>query len=203
MRAILKFTIFTIFCGLFLMQTVVSAQNTSADKTDKSPAASNSQNTSVFKFPDVEGWKKSEVPSNPDLGLGEIAHYDSKEGGRISLYFYEDGLKDFSDDLRDDVLKEELEAAKGAILQLGNMGIYQNIKELKSDTVTIGGSSGKVKAFRSLLTYNSGGTELISEIYLFAYKNNFVKIRASRPKANEKNKAVETFMLKLDAHFSK
>jgi hypothetical protein len=45
---------------------------------------------------------------------------------------------------------------------------------------------------------------LVSEIYLFGYKNNFVKIRASRPKEGEtQNKAFAGLLAELDAHFSK
>ena len=206
MKSILK-TILVIFCSLFLMQASAVAQDKPSDNADKTaktskPDKTNSDKESKIKFPEVEGWKKSEV-KNPMAELGDIVHYDSDEG-RVTVYFYNGVLKNISDDIKSGTLKSEMENAKNGIRQLGEMGLYQNVKEVKSDTVTLGGASGKVKALHSLFSFSAKGQELVSEIYLFGYKNNFVKIRASRPKdAGTENKAFAGLLAELDTHFSK
>jgi hypothetical protein len=206
MKSILK-TILVIFCSLFLMQAVTIAQDKSTDNADKAAKTSRTDTTgadkeSKIEFPDVEGWKKS-VVRNPTTELGDMIHYDSNEG-RVTVYFYNGGLKNISDDIKNGTLKDEMENAKNGIRQLGEMGIYQNVREVKSDTITLGGASGKVKALHSLFNFSAKGRELVSEIYLFGYKNNFVKIRATRPKeGGTENKALAGLLAELDTHFSK
>jgi hypothetical protein len=203
MKSILK-TILVIFCSLFLTQTVAVAQDKSPDKADKAAKSDtpSADKESKVEFPDVEGWKKS-VVRNPVAELGDMIHYDS-DAGRVTVYFYNGGLKNISDDIKSATLKDEMANAKNGIYQLGEMGIYQNVKEVKNDTVALGGASGKVKALHSLFNFSAKGQELVSEIYLFGYKNNFVKIRATRPKqADAENKAFADLLAKLDTHFSR
>lgn len=206
MKTILK-TILIVFCGLCLTQADARAQDKSPEKTDKtaktsSPGATNADREAKVEFPEVEGWKKS-VVRNPSAELGDMINYDSNEG-RVTVYLYNAGVKNISDDVKDGTIKDEMENAKNGIYQLGEMGIYQNVKEVKSDTVMLGGGSGKVKALHSLFNFNAKGQDLVSEIYLFGYKNNFVKIRATRPKAGgTENKAFADLLAKLDTHFSK
>ena len=206
MKSILK-TVLVAFCCLFLMQAVAVAQDKPSDNVDKTakpsrPDKTGSDKESKFEFPDVEGWTKTEA-GNSMADLGNIVHYDS-DNGRVTVYFYNGGLKNISDDIKSGTLKSEMENAKNGIRQLGEMGLYQNVKEVKNDTVTLGGASGKVKALHSLFSFSAKGQELVSEIYLFGYKNNFVKIRASRPKdAGTENKAFAGLLAELDTHFSK
>lgn len=206
MKIIVQITL-SIFFVLLLTQTAAVAQDKSSDNADKNTKASQSDATvgerkSKVEFPDIEGWKKS-VIKNPVAELGDMIHYDSDKG-RVTVYFYNGGVKKISDDVRNEIVKDEMENAKNGIYQLGEMGIYQNVKEIKSDTVALGGASGKVKALHSLFSFSARGQELVSEIYLFGYRDNFVKIRATRPKAESaENRAFAGLLAKLDNHFSK
>lgn len=207
MNSILKYTALVLLCGLFLLPSLSNAQEKSDPKKQETPKAqtdvSNSDETE-FEFPDVEGWTKSVKRYDPSTGLGEMANYDSEEGGRVTVYYYTGGRELIPNDLTSNILKEEMTNAKIGILQLGEMGVYQNIKEAKNDTVTVGGKAGKIKALHSLLYFTAGENDLVSEIFIFPYKNNFVKIRASRPKEKEKNnKTFEAFLSEIDTYFSK
>lgn len=198
----IRYIFLALFIGLFLMQAGVFAQDTIGGDPPKA-AKKDKTDTSKFEFPDVEGWEKNISRNDPASGLGDFANYDSKDGGRVTIYFYDAGIEKIPDDLTSRTLKDEMQNAKLGILQLGEMGVYKNIKEAKSDTIMLGGSSGKVKALHSLLYFTAGENDLVSEIFLLPYKNNFLKIRASRPKDQEKNKTFEKFMSEIDAYFSK
>lgn len=199
MKLIIRHTLFAFMIGLLLLQAGVDAQDESAQGGE--PASTKSDN-SKFTFPEVEGWENSEVMNTP---VGDMVNYDSEEGGRVTLYFYDGVLKEIPNDKRENILKDEMTGAKLGILQLGEMGIYKNIKEAITDeTIMLGGKSGKVKSLHSLLYFSARDTDLVSEIYVFSYKDHLFKIRASRAKSKEKdNKALENFLSQLDTQFSK
>ncbi len=198
-RNILIFSIS--ICVFALSGSAVFSQTDSVGAT----ARKNAKESQEFKivFPEIDGWKKTEVASDPKLGLGDIAHYDSDTGGRVTIYFYNGALKDVSAADRDAILKNQLDETKSAIKRLEEMGIYKNVTEGKDDERALGGVNGKIQTRHSLLYFSNGDKELASEIFIFSDRDNFVKIRASRPKASEPNKTVEAFLTAIDAHFAK
>lgn len=220
MRIALRFTILAILSILFLMP--VSAQEKTdpgsarPKKTDDSttvkipPAVimpeekqSRSKNEGI-EFPEIEDWDKGSITTFPDAALGYSIGYQSEEGGRVTIYVYNGGLKSIPSDINSEVIKEEIERAKSEIFQIGKMGLYQGVKEVKFETVTLGGAKGKVKSLRSLLYFKIKGEEMDSEIYLFTYNNNFIKIRATRPKSDNgaENKAFMNLLAEIDKVFA-
>lgn len=213
MRSIFKFIILTVFCSLFLFQMDVSAQSGRPGKPD-SPDKTNKVDKPVMpvtpkkfdgEFPDVDGWEKDEIYTYPTSALGYSINYESEEGGRVTIYVYNGGMKNISDDANDSTIKGEIARAKSDIITLGKQGYYDNVKEIKSGTQTLGGASGKVKVQYVLLSYKAKGQNLTSEIYLFGYDNNFIKIRATRPKeeVGAENKALADLLSAIDTLFSK
>jgi hypothetical protein len=226
MRSILKFTLLAVFCGLFLMQGEIAAQDSgkavpaeNPDKTKKTdkPDKSDKPEKTVdgvapitlkdlaVDFPDVEGWEREEIQKYPSEELGFSVNYESIEGGRVTIYVYNGGKRNIPDDLSDKILKNELNTARNEIRRVADMGLYQDVKELKNDTVTLGGANGKVKALRTLYNFSANGRNLTSEIYMFAHRNRFIKIRATRPRDKDENgnKAVTSLHAEIDAMFSK
>jgi hypothetical protein len=157
-----------------------------------------------IEFPEIDGWNRGDIRTFPDRALGYSIGYESEDGGTVTIYVYNGGLKNISSDINDKAVKAEIDRAKNEIVQIGKMGIYEGVKEIKSDTVTLGGSGGKVKALRSLYYFKVRGNEVDSEIYLFSYNNNFIKIRSTRPRAENgaENKAFTNFLAELDAVFA-
>lgn len=204
MKTILKYFLLTFLCGLFFLQADVNAQDDAGGRPAEAPKKTTTEksetNDSDFEFPDIAGWKKS--VSSFGGSLGDMANYDSVEGGRVTLYFYDGGRNLIPDDLTSKILKDEMLNAKAGILQFGERGLYQNIREVKNDTVTLGGKSGKVKALYAQFYFSASGNDLVSEIFLFPFKNNFLKIRASRPKEIEKSVVFQAFLAEVDAYFS-
>ncbi|CAN5612841.1 hypothetical protein BH20ACI4_BH20ACI4_04820 [soil metagenome] len=203
MNSIYKYAFLTIFGCLLFLQADAIAQEKSGGEPQKSTKNDVSKtDNSKFEFPQIEGWENGEIKKTP---VGDMMNYDSEKGGRVTLYFYDGVLKGMPNKEREEVLKNEMTGAKIGILQLGEMGIYQNIKEAKKDeTVMLGGKSGKVKSLHSLLYFSTKDDDLVSEIYVFSYKDHLFKIRASRSRTKENdNKALEKFFSELDARFSK
>jgi hypothetical protein len=223
MRKILNITLFVILAGLLMMPVYVSAQEKTDNpgsakpkKTDETPKKTEETSKKTVEpddqtsdegitFPEIEGWEKGGIRTYPNAALGYSVAYQSEEGGTITVYVYNGGLKKIPDDINDKILIDEIERAKNEIVQIGKMGVYENVKELKNDRVTLGGANGKVKALRSLYYFKVRGNEVDSEIYLFSYKNNFIKIRSTRPKSEEgkENKAVMNLLAEIDKLFAK
>ncbi len=199
MRTVFRFTVLAVFLGLFLLQTTATAQ----------PPGGKSNNTktttsSEIVFPDVDGWEKSEIQKYPTAALGYSVSYRSNYGDIVTIYVYNGGQPKIPNDINDKILKDEMSKAKNDIVQAGKAGYYDNVKEVKSDIITLGGANGKIKVLRTLFNFSLKGTPVDSEIYLFGHQNNFIKIRTTRPKAenNTENKFLTGFLAEIEKVFS-
>lgn len=155
------------------------------------------------EFPEVEGWQLSRKTRYPQRELGYSVNYESRTGGRVTVYVYNGGLSSIPNDLSGPV-ETQMRQAKTEIQAITEAGYYDSATEVRSSTVTLGGQDGNVKALYSLYLIIVEGRELDSEIYLFAYENYFVKLRATRPKGMDgpKNDLVGTLLLEMDRLFS-
>lgn len=170
----------------------------STGKKDNKPS---SQNTSGILFPEVEGWEKSDKTTYPVLGLGYSYSYESADGGRVTIYVYDKQLSSIPDGINNSTVKDEFNQVKNEISQFGKAGVYQNLKEAKNETITLGGAGGKVKSLYALFYFSIRGQQMASEVYIFGYKNNFIKIRATRPKNNEKSQELNNLLAEFDSIF--
>jgi hypothetical protein len=196
MRLFLKIAAFSILCSLFII--TVNAQNI----TQNAPKSASSASQELkIDFPDIEGWEKSEITRYPNAELGYNINYKSEDAGLVSIYVYNMGLREIPNDLNHRILIEEMAGVKAAVQTYGNMGYYTDIKELKNETVVLGGKDGKMKALKSVFTYNLQGRPVISEAYILGHKNHFIKVRATYPKVEgeTENKALADLLLKLES----
>lgn len=221
MRSTIRFTFLAAFCCLFLMASNASAQvSPTPTPSSKSGSAASGGDATVktdktkpkptvitekFKgdFPEVDGWDKDEVYMYPTSALGYSINYQSDEGGRVTVYVYDGRVSDISDNVEDKTIKNEIKRAKAEIKLAEEAGVYQNVKEIKSGVQTLGGASGKVKVQFAQFSLKARGQDLTSEIYLFGYQNNFIKIRATRLKENTESEMLANLLATMDALFSK
>ncbi len=198
MNSKLRSKLVLLFCSLLILQTSLMAQKSSETTKDASKGTE-------IAFPDVEGWVKGDIVTYPTPELGYSLPYQSPGIGAVTIYVYNGGNKVISSDLDSVVLKNEIDRARGDIRQFGELGYYDSVKEITNGTVVLGGTSGKVNCLHSLFNFKVRGTEVVSEIYLFGYKNNFIKIRSTRPldKPGEKNEAIVKLFSAIDTVFSK
>lgn len=192
MRFNSKYGLFTLFCCLLLTAVSVSAQK-------------NGDKNLPLTFPEVDGWEKGDVRTYPVPELGYSIAYQSEEGGAVTVYVYNGGNKKIADGVDDMLVKKQIEQAGGDIETVGEKGVYQKVKKIKDDTVTLGGANGKVKALYKLYTFEIRGDEVESEIYLFGHQNNFIKIRATRLKSVDgaENADVKNLLAEIDKMFAK
>lgn len=190
MRSVLKYTVLTIVCVLLLSSTVVFAQSNSTKK---------------IVFPEVEGWEKGDIATYPTAELGYSIPYQSETGGIVTFYVYNAGLIKIADGIDDQNVKNEIKKAENDIKSYGEAGYYQNVKLVKSETVTLGGINGTTKALYSLFSFKVRGAEVDSEISIFGYQNNFIKIRATRAKGKNgaDNSEVNKLLLEIGKIFTK
>ena len=134
------------------------------------------------EFPAVEGWRLGPKSAIPMEQSGIIVNYDSPDRERMTVYVYSRGKTDIPNELSG-IIKDEFEGAKNALRTVAEAGIYSNLKIVKSETATVGGATGKVKALRAVLSFEAGGNKLNSELFVFPYKGHVVKLRISRPAA--------------------
>ena len=156
------------------------------------------------KFPEIEGWTKGNVSGGVTEQMGLIAPYNAKSSAIATIYVYDRGIQKIPDDLSG-VVETEFKETKDSLYRLVQMGLYKSVKEVKSETSTLGGAKGKVKALHAIFIMKMKGTDTISEIYLFSYKNYFVNITLTQPKAvagEELKKELENFVAAMDTLFA-
>lgn len=132
------------------------------------------------EFPKVNGWTLGAKTPLPGEESGFAVNYDSPDEERMTVYIYSRGQSGIPNELSG-VIKDEFDGAIQALKTVAEMGYYSNLKVAKTDTASVGGANGKVKALHALLTFEAGGTKFNSEVYVFPYKNHVVKLRISRP----------------------
>jgi hypothetical protein len=155
-------------------------------------------------FPEVDGWEKGEIVRYPVIELGYGLNYESETGGRVTIYVYNGGYKKIPNSAKDKLIKGEVEKAKNEIQMVEKMGRYKNVKELKDDTVMLGGVDGKIECAHKLFSMTVGADDLTSEIFVFSYQNHFIKVRATRlyEKEGTKNQAMNDLLGALDKMFA-
>lgn len=185
--------LFFVACGF----TSVFTQSTGAAKAG---AVFDPQS---IEFPTVEGWASSEKTKVPgETAPSAFFNYESRDRERVSVYVYSRGSS-VANELTGTV-KDEFDGALEALQTFAEMGIYSNLKVSKKETAPIGGTTGKVKALRALLTFEAGGAKLNSEVYVFPYKGHVGKLRITRPATLSMDAPTYLRILKaLDDLFSK
>lgn len=177
-----------------------------ASKTEKpalqQPKAPARTKGEPLNFPDVEGWERSGTVKYPQREMGYSVNYDADGGSRVTVYVYNNGRKDIKNSLTGAV-KDEIENAKAGIDALAEMGAYSDVKVVKDEQTKLGGKDGKIEVLRKVLSLKAGSTPLHTEIILFPFEGDFVKIRASRPKSlgTDAEEAVNKLLAEIEGLF--
>lgn len=210
MQFTVKAAVFSLIIALFSL----SSPAQSKDKKDSRPAGGdappagssvvNDPELKNLKFPEVAGWQLSERTVYPMEGGGYSVNYDAPGNGRVTVYVYNAGLAEIPNELKG-VIEDELDGAKAAIQSAVQAGIYSDVKETKTETITLGGDKGKVKALRANFILSRDGAKMSSSIFMLPYRNNFIKLRITRPVSVDKDleASYAELMSAIDALFAK
>ena len=192
---------------LFLCLPAVGQKNDqaaspAAKKSTPMTRADGDAAANALKFPTVEGWAGTEKRPIPSPGDGYTVGYNYPGYGAVTVYVYSHRMDKIPDELAG-VIKDELEGAAGAIRQVASMGVYSDVKEGKTETIVLGGAQGKVKVLRTQFALTRGEQKMNSEIYVFPYKNNIVKLRVTRSASasDEMNDSFANLLAALDGVF--
>lgn len=157
--------------------------------------------TGDVTFPEVEGWELTERQQYPTPEMGYSHNYESPSG-RVTVYVYNGGRKTIPNSLKGPVA-DEVKMAQAGIMAFVERGSYESAKEVKNETVMLGGAKGKVQSLHVLYALRAGGRDLNSHIYVFPYNNYFIKIRMTGPLVKEPSADTVALFEALDLLFSK
>ena len=116
-------------------------------------------------------------------GLGYALRFGGKPGWMVDVYLYDLGQRTIPADAESDVIRNQLAQARGDVFELGKRGTYANVTDKGDFTVP---ATGKPRFICSSFSYRRGErTDIDVESYLClsSWKDKFVKVRMTAPKA--------------------
>ena len=152
-------------------------------------------------FPEVDGWALSKKTQYPTPDMGYSVNYESP-AARITIYVYTGGRSAIPNSLHG-IVAEEMKETKAGINSIVEQGYYESAKEVKNETIALGGEKGKVRSLHVQYALKASGRELDSHIYLFPYNNYFIKVRTTGPRATQPHTDLVALLEAMDLLFSK
>jgi len=131
-----------------------------------------------ISFPDKVGdlfFEKVHDFEKQHPGLGVSLSYNAP-GTTVTLYIYNLKIKSIPSSVSAPELKAHFKAVQGDIYRMEKRGTYKSVKKLKDESVVLNKES-KRKALHAEFEYSQNKRKRISHIYLWGFKNNFIKIR--------------------------
>lgn len=147
-----------------------------------------------FAFPDAAGWTKLEFHryDRPELGVS-LGYRFTGEAGQATVFVYDDGVSDVPDDVEADVVSAQFAQAQAEVAFAGDRGMYKEASLIGRRLVRVGPRAMHHAHYR-LVTPK--GLALGSDIYLFTFGGQFVKVRVSYDEtaARSASRGIETLL---------
>lgn len=130
-------------------------------------------------FPDqLAGMEKGTVTDfereYPGAGVG--VGYNAA-GITATIYLYNMEMGAVPEDLDSPVLTAQFEEAVEEILQAGRMGMYENVRKISETVVVLPSRESDRGALCASFNLVQQGVERVSNLYLTAFRNHFLKLR--------------------------
>jgi hypothetical protein len=138
------------------------------------------QLSGLEKRPEVEDYESQ----TPGLGVG--INY-AGPGIKVSVFVYSLCLNEIPNEEDSSILRAEFEKVNGDIRSAQEKGWYKNVRKLSEPQTMQGLAVSKSRALHARYSYTEveRGKDCLSEIYLFPYRNHFVKIRITYVKESK------------------
>jgi hypothetical protein len=165
--------------GLWLLAPASAAPLRGRQNGSKQPA------TVMLKFPQVAGCTR-EKPH--DYGIPELGYsvgYISTDGVTATIYVYSGGQQRVPDGPSSTLVKQEFETALSDIRAMQEEGRYKDLSERSHGEMRLGKAKGAPLVRYSIMTVTNPKGKVVTELYMTGYKNQFVKVRVTRPRATE------------------
>lgn len=111
--------------------------------------------------------------------LGVAIRYQHGDSMWIDAIVYNNGLSTIPSDPEAKVVQENLEGVIGDVESAAAKGFYTGLKLESRTVVGLSKREGAVKANRVLFSFGADGVRMKSCLYFLAYKNHFIKVRAT------------------------
>lgn len=131
-------------------------------------------------FPEVKGWERHEPHALPGASGGYSLGYNSKDGTAVTIYVFNRGLAKIADDLNAPEVQEQFTGAKDALKEAKRLGMYEKVEELESGESFLGDKKVGRKALYARFNLQVKKMDVVSEIYVLAYHDYFIKLRITR-----------------------
>jgi hypothetical protein len=129
-------------------------------------------------------------------GLGTSIGYNGV-GVTATIYIYTAGLKSVPATLDAPLVRSHFNQVVGDVIKAGEMGYYDDVKVISENVVFLRPDQAGAKALRASFSYAQNSVDRLSNLYLLAYKNHFLKIRFTYNKS-EQSQAENTLKLLLE-----
>ncbi len=155
------------------------------------------------EFPQVANWEKGDLVTYPQPELGSSVSYESDGGAVVTAYIFNGGLRSIPNMLNGPV-KLEMDRARAEIASMAELGYYSDLKELAGGKKTLAEKDGRIAVLHSAYSLTVRQRPMISEIYVFPFRNHFVKVRVSTPQASPADAKIqlETLLKELENLFA-
>lgn len=130
-----------------------------------------------FTLPKPQGWNVSKRRELPPADEGFSVAYDHESGMAVTLYQFTRGRRNISNDLESGPILEEMINAQKAIQTAVELGYWDDADKIEQKIVSLGKSPQKARWCRFRL--KSGGRELDSDLYVWAFDDAIFKIRCT------------------------
>jgi hypothetical protein len=148
---------------------------------EPAPAAKEADATLKLAIPDVKGWERTPSRALPAAHGGYTVAFNFEPPRiAVTLYVLNRNLKQIENDLAGRPIQTEFALAKDAIYQATQKGLYKSAKEEESREATLGLLKDGPKCLYARFAITMEERQTVSEIYVLAHKNHFVKLRVTR-----------------------
>ncbi len=127
-------------------------------------------------------------------GLGYALRFAGPPGWMVDVYLYDLGLKAIPADAESEVIRNQLAQARGDVFELGKRGTYADVIDQGNFTVP---ARGKPRFICSSFSYRRGeraDIDVESYLCLSSWKDKFVKVRMTAPKATMSRSDASNFV---------
>jgi hypothetical protein len=127
-------------------------------------------------------------------GLGYALRFGGPPGWTVDVYLYDLGLKSIPADTESEVIRNQLAQARGDVFELGKRGTYADVTDQGDFTVP---ARGKPRFICSSFSYRRGeraDIDVESYLCLSSWKDKFVKVRMTAPKATMSRSDASNFV---------
>ena len=117
-------------------------------------------------------------------GLGNSVGYRDGEVS-VTVYLYDSNIASIPDGASSDVVRQELDEVIDQIHGAKEIGLIESVKELSQKRVFLDSVGQRLETLSASFEIRERGEKLVTVAYLTGYRNHFLKVRMTYPRADQ------------------